>query len=72
VAVIAYILGVLAGGSHLFNALTGGDPMHSFSARVGHAAAGGKRWAIGAERLIDSLLFNEDHCREQARFEKLI
>jgi len=69
---LSYFLNVAASLSHVFNAFTGGDPRNSFSARVGKAASEGVRWAIGAERVINSLMFDEDHCAEQARFEGLI
>lgn len=69
---IRYLERVLAGCSHFLNALTGGDPRNSFSARVGMEAHHGKRWAIRAARLIDGLLWSRNHCAEHAREEGLI
>lgn len=69
---IAYLRNLGAGVSHLLNAVTGGDPRYSFSARVGWAKVRGKRWAKVAAAVIDRLLFSEDHCLEHAFEEGLI
>jgi hypothetical protein len=69
---LAYVLNVLVGFSHLFNAFMGGLPKHSFSARVGKAEYEGKRWARVVASVIDGLAFDHDHCEEQARDEGLI
>jgi len=67
-----YLERVIAALSHLLNALTGGSPSNSFSARVGFEAHHGKRWAIRTARLIDGLLWSRNHCHEHAREEGLI
>jgi hypothetical protein len=69
---VNYVLSVLSGLSHLLNAVLGGDPRYSFSARVGKAEVDGKPWARIVASIIDALLFNHDHCEEQARLEGLI
>jgi hypothetical protein len=66
-----YFLNVLAAFSHVFNAVTGGTPRNSFSARVGKAVKDGEGWAIGVSNLIDHIL-GEDHCLEQAVEEGLV
>lgn len=71
-ALIRYLENVLAGVSHLVNALTGGDARFSFSARVGASASRGRRWAIVTEKVIDAMLFSRNHCYEHAREEGLI
>jgi hypothetical protein len=69
---LAYAQNLGAGFSHLFNALTGGEPRYSFSARVGDEAEAGAKWAIYAARLIDGFFRRADHCHDQARIEGLI
>lgn len=69
---LAYVHNVLAGASHWFNALMGGEPRYSFSARVGAAEHKGKRWAWVVASIIDAALFSNNHCEEQAREEGLI
>ena len=69
---IGYLRNVGAGLSHLLNAVTGGDPRFSFSARVGKAQYGGKRWAKVTAWVIDRLLFSHRHCLEHAAEEGLI
>ena len=69
---IAYLREVGAGLSHLFNAITGGKAINSFSARVGAAQRDGKVWAIAAATLIDFALRSVNHCIEHAREEGLI
>lgn len=69
---IDYARNVGAGLSHLLNAVTGGDPRYSFSARVGKAQERGKRWAALVASVINAALFSRDHCREHAREEGLI
>lgn len=69
---LAYLHNLFAGASHLLNAILGGDPMNSYSARVGEAEHRGKRWARVVASMIDALLFDYDHCEEQARIEGLI
>lgn len=69
---IAYLTNVGAGLSHLLNAVMGGHPRHSFSARCGAAAARGKGWAKACAAVIDALLFSRNHCAEKAREEGLI
>lgn len=68
----AYLTNVGAGFSHLFNAITGGSPVNSFSARVGAQVVKGKRWAKAVAAVIDALLFSHNHCVEHAREEGLI
>jgi hypothetical protein len=48
------------------NALLGGEPDMTISARTGLAAMAGKRWAELARPLIDGL-FGAGHCIEEAR-----
>ena len=67
-----YLERVIAALSHLLNAMTGGDPRNSLSARVGFEAHHCKRWAIRTARLIDGLLWSRNHCNEHAREEGLI
>lgn len=67
-----YAENVLAGVSHLVNALTGGDARVSFSARVGASAYRGSRFAAVVAKVIDTMLFSRNHCREHAREEGLI
>lgn len=67
-----YLLNVLAGVSHLLNAILGGLPKHSFSARVGAAEHRGRKWARVVASIIDAALFSFNHCEEQAREEGLI
>lgn len=67
-----YFANLVAGFSHFLNALTGGDPEHSFSARVGRASFNGKVWAALTAGFIDLLLFSRNHCVEHAREEGLI
>ena len=70
---MTYLWNVFAGFSHLLNAVAGGDPMHSFSARVGHEAERlNRRWARVAENWIDGVLFSPGHCRKHAREEGLL
>lgn len=69
---IGYLRNVGAGLSHLLNALTGGGPVNSFSARVGKAQARGRRWAAVVAAIIDAALFSRNHCLEHAREEGLI
>ena len=69
---IAYLENLVAGFSHLLNALTGGDARVSFSARVGAAAYRGSVSASVIAALIDALLFSRNHCEEHAREEGLI
>lgn len=69
---IAYLQNVVAGLSHLINALTGGSAMNSFSARVGWRASQGAVWAIGLAAVIDACAFSRNHCAEHAREEGLI
>ncbi len=71
-ALWAYLQNVVGGASHLLNALTGGDCMNSFSARVGKAQHDGEAWASIAAAIIEALLFSENHCLEHAREEGLI
>lgn len=71
-AALAYLENLIAGFSHLFNALTGGSARHSFSARIGAAAYDGALWAVAVERIINSLAFSDDHCREHAVEEGLL
>lgn len=71
-ALYAYAENVLAGVSHLLNALTGGDARNSFSARAGAEAVKGRAWAKVASAIIDRLLFSRNHCIEHAREEGLI
>lgn len=70
--ILRYLRNVVSGWSHFFNALTGGDPAHSFSARVGAAEYRGKSWARPISWLIALLLFSRNHCIEHAREEGLI
>lgn len=67
-----YLTNVVAGFSHFLNAVTGGDPRNSFSARMGMYASRGKGWAKVIAFLIDHLLFSRRHCIEHAREEGLI
>lgn len=69
---MTYLWNVFAGFSHLLNAVTGGDPMNSFSARVGAAHVNGQMWAGPVASLIDAVLFSRNHCVEHAREEGLI
>lgn len=69
---IDYLRNVGAGLSHLLNAVLGGDPRYSFSARVGKAQAAGKGWAKAVGSVIDAALFSRNHCIEHAREEGLI
>jgi hypothetical protein len=69
---LRYVLNILAGFSHLLNAICGGEPRYSFSARVGDEAEAGAKWAIYAARLIDGFFRRADHCHDQARIEGLI
>lgn len=69
---MSYLENVVAGFSHLFNALTGGSAMNSFSARVGWRASQGAMWAVGVAAVIDALAFSRNHCAEHAREEGLI
>ena len=69
---MSYLRNVLSGASHFLNALTGGDPRFSFSARVGAGQAAGKRWAQLAAAIIDRLAFSRNHCLEHAREEGLL
>lgn len=69
---IAYVENLIAGLSHLLNALTGGDARFSFSARCGAQAEKGKAWAKACCAVIDRLLFSKNHCIEHAREEGLI
>jgi hypothetical protein len=41
------------------------DPDEPFSSRVGRNAIAGKRWALIAEKLVDSI-FGAGHCRASA------
>jgi hypothetical protein len=67
-----YLTNLVAGFSHFINALTGGDPDHSFSARIGAAVHRGKAWAAPIAGVIDLVLFSRNHCLEHAREEGLI
>lgn len=67
-----YAENVLAGVSHLLNALTGGDARVSLSARVGASAYRGSRFAAVVAKVIDAMLFSRNHCLEHAREEGLI
>lgn len=67
-----YLTNVVAGFSHFLNALTGGKPWNSFSARAGAEASKGKLLAKVASAIIDALLFSRNHCLERAREEGLI
>jgi hypothetical protein len=67
-----YLKTVVSGFSHLLNALTGGNPRYSFSARVGALSYRGRVWASVVASLIDTLLFSKNHCIEHAREEGLI
>lgn len=67
-----YLENVVAGFSHLLNAITGGDARVSFSARTGAAAYRGSKVAKVITALIDALLFSKNHCLEHAREEGLI
>lgn len=67
-----YLENVLAGVSHLVNALTGGDARVSLSARVGASAYRGSRFAAVVAKVIDAMLFSRNHCHEHAREEGLI
>lgn len=69
---IRYAENVVAGFSHLLNAVTGGDARNSFSARMGAEAARGSRLAAFVTACIDALLFSRNHCLEHAREEGLI
>lgn len=67
-----YFWNVFSGASHLLNALTGGSPMNSFSARVGAADYHGEAWAHPFAVVIGLLLGSPDHCRKHAIEEGLI
>lgn len=67
-----YLWGVFSGLSHLLNAITGGSPLNSFSARVGKAYLDGKGWARPFYSLIGLILNSPDHCLKHAREEGLI
>ena len=41
------------------------DPDEPFSSRVGRNAIAGKRWALAAEKVVDSI-FGAGHCRASA------
>lgn len=69
---IGYLRNCLASFSHVLNAFTGGLPRYSFSARVGSEAYLRREWALWVEALVDVVLFNPGHCREEARKEGLI
>lgn len=67
-----YIWNVFSGLSHLLNALTGGDPRVSFSARIGAASHRGSALAAAIEAAIDAILFSRRHCYEHAVEEGLL
>ena len=69
---IDYAKNIVAGFSHFLNALTGGDPRNSFSARMGALAHRGSVLALIVTAGIDALLFSQNHCVEHAREEGLI
>ena len=57
----------------MFNAVTGGSYRNTFSARTGCAANNGKKWALVAEWLINSVpIFSDDHCYLEAKNEGLL
>ena len=68
-----YFINVLASCSVMFNAVTGGSYRNTFSARTGCAAHNGKKWALIAEKWINSIpLLSENHCYLEAKNEGLI
>lgn len=67
-----YLWNLVAGISHLLNAIAGGDPRVSLSARLGAEAFHGNRVSLTLTRIIDALLFSRNHCLEHAREERLI
>lgn len=69
---MAYLWNVFSGLSHLLNAILGGDPRVSFSARTGAALVRGAAWAKPTAAVIDGLLFSRNHCLKHAREEDLI
>lgn len=69
---MSYLENVVAGFSHLLNALTGGSARNSFSARVGERQHAGAEWAIWMAALIDVLAWSNNHCLEHAQEEGLI
>lgn len=69
---IDYLKNIVAGFSHFLNALTGGDPRNSFSARMGALSYAGSPLATVVCGFIDALLFSRNHCVEHAREEGLI
>jgi hypothetical protein len=71
-AVRRYLENVIAGVSHLINALTGGDARVSWSARLGAEAHHGNRLSAVLALIIDTVLFSRGHCYEHAQEEGLI
>ena len=67
-----YLENVVAGLSHLINALTGGDARVSWSARLGAEAYRGNRASAVLAWVIDTVLFSKGHCFEHAQEEGLI
>lgn len=67
-----YLENVLAGLSHLINAVTGGSARVSWSARLGAEAFYGNRVSAVLAAFIDAALFSRNHCREHAFEEGLI
>jgi hypothetical protein len=43
------------------------DPDEPLSSRVGRYSMEGRRWAIGAEKIIDGI-FGKGHCRASAEY----
>jgi hypothetical protein len=71
-AVRRYLENVVAGLSHLINALTGGDARVSWSARLGAEAHNGNVLSAVLALIIDTVLFSRGHCYEHAKEEGLI
>ena len=67
-----YLWNVVAGLSHFVNALSGGTPRVSLSARLGAEAYHGNRLAKVLAFMIDAILFSRNHCLEHAAEEGLI
>lgn len=67
-----YILSVLVGVDQLVNAILFGSNDHTISGRVGYNSLLGKRWAIYAEVIIDTLFFfDERHCYNSIEWDEV-
>lgn len=54
----------------LGSAVIFGRPDHTISGEVGHAAYLGKRWALVAQKIIDTF-FGVGHCRESIEWDEI-